>query len=135
MKLDALIKKFSNDMELGFEVRKLSWEKQNSNESFTLEKKDIYTVFKALHLLYSSMYEDNNDDFKYVMTLLKKMKEHCYWTDEDEKSLGHALEKHQGIVSPDTSYKEVDNFISPHDPGDEDERYGHTNCIEGANCD
>ena len=123
MKLNELIKEFSNDMELGYEIRKLHWENKGSNkqEPFTLERKDIHIVFKALHLLYSSMYEENNDDFRYVMTLLKKMKEHCYWTDEDEKSLGHVK----------------DNFISPHDPGDEDERYGYTTvkCIEGTNCD
>ena len=130
MKLNELIKEFPNDMELGYEIRKLHWENKGSTkqEPFTLERKDIHIVFKALHLLYSSMYEENNDDFRYVMTLLKRMKEHCYWTDEDEKSLGHTLEKHQGIVNED-------NFISPHDPGDEDERYGHSNCIEGSNCD
>lgn len=114
MKLDALIKKFSNDMELGYEVRKLSLEKQNSNEPFTLEKKDISIVFKALHLLYSSMYEENDDNFRYVMTLLKKMKEHCYWTEEDEKSLW----RHNGSTEENSGYHIAD-----------------TNCIEGSNCD
>lgn len=78
---------------------------------------DLSRIFKGLHMLHSSAWEENSQsEANEIWDLITSMKAGCNWNHDDDKSIGQVNNRVYG----DTETKDVN---------------GPTKCIPGSNCD